>query len=99
MIFGSSANFLIKPFGYSDITISLAAVGLIVFGTIGAILSSIYIKKTRNYKRMITFTTFTACGFLLILTLQLFIIPAPGLTMIIVALIGFNVVPIVPATY
>lgn len=99
LIFGASANFLIKPFGYSDATISLAAVGLIVFGTVGAIVSSIYIKRTRNYKKMITFTSFTACALLLALTIQLFIIPLSGITMIIVALIGFNVVPIVPATY
>ncbi len=48
---------------------------------------------------MITFTSITSCALLVALTLQLFLIPAAGLTMIIVALVGFHVVPIVPATY
>ena len=42
--FASSANLLIKPFGATDLDISIAAIFLIIFGAIGAILSSIYLK-------------------------------------------------------
>lgn len=99
LVFGSSANFLIKPFGFTDIIISLSAVGLIIFGTVGAVLGSIFIKRTRQYKILITVTTFAACGTLIALILQLFIIPVPGITIVIVAVIGFFVVPVVPTSY
>ena len=99
LIFGSSANFLIKPFGFSDITISLAAVGLIIFGAVGAVLGSIFLKRTRRYKVLITVTTFSAAGMLTVMIFQLLILPVPALTMLIVAVIGFFVVPVVPTSY
>ena len=43
--FASSANLLIKNFGVSDIDIAIAAVFMIVFGSTGAILGSLYLKK------------------------------------------------------
>lgn len=99
LIFGSSSNFLIKPFGFSDTIISLSAVGLILFGAVGAVVGSIFIKRTRQYKVLLTVTTFAACGALTVMILQLLIIPVPGLTAIIVAVVGFFVVPVVPTSY
>lgn len=99
LIFGSSSNFLIKVFNYSDLMISLAAVGLILFGAVGAIISSIFIKKTRKYKMMITVTTFSATAFLLLMTMELLIAPVDFITLIITAFVGFFVVPVVPASY
>jgi FLVCR family feline leukemia virus subgroup C receptor-related protein len=99
LIFGGSANFLIKPFGFADLSISIAAVGLILFGTVGAIIGSIFIKKTGKYKLLITITTFTASGMLAVMVFQLLILPAAGLTMLVVAVIGLFVVPVVPASY
>lgn len=99
LIFGSSSNFLIKVFDYSDLMISLAAVGLILFGAVGAIISSIFIKKTKKYKMMITVATFSATAFLLLMTMELLIAPVDFITLIITAFVGFFVVPVVPASY
>jgi drug/metabolite transporter (DMT)-like permease len=79
--------------------ISLAAVGLILMGTVGAIIGSIFIKKTRKYKMMITVTTFASMGILALMTFQLLIVPVDFLTLIIVCFVGFFVVPVVPASY
>lgn len=99
LIFGASANFLIKPFGFSSLTISLSAVGLIVMGAVGAVIGSIFIKKTGRYKLLITVCTFSAVGLLVLMMLQLMIVPLSGITMIIVAFAGFCVVPVVPTSY
>lgn len=99
LIFGTSANFLIKPFGLSDTVISLAAIALILLGAAGAVTSSIFLKKTRRYKFVITLLTFASTGMLALLGLQSFLLPYEALTVIVVGVIGFFVVPIVPASY
>lgn len=73
--------------------------GLILFGAVGAVVGSIFIKRTRQYKILLTVATFAACGALTVMILQLLIIPVPGLTAIIVAVVGFFVVPVVPTSY
>ena len=98
-IFAASANFLIKPFGFSDLAISLSAVALIVLGAVGAVLSSVFIKKTKNYGLLIRVLTFSAAGGLILMLLQLFIVPKAGITIIILGIVGFFVVPVVPITY
>jgi MFS family permease len=74
-------------------------VGLILFGAAGAVLASIFIKRTGRYKMLITVTTFAATGMLAVMVLQLLIVPLAGITMIIVAAVGFFVVPVVPISY
>ncbi len=73
--------------------------GLILFGAVGAVVGSIFLKRTRQYKILVTITTFASCGALIAMMLQLVIIPVPGITAIIVAVIGFFVVPVVPTSY
>lgn len=75
MVFGTSANFLIKPFGLSDAVISLAAIALILLGAAGAVVSSIFLKRTRRYKFVITLFTFGSTGVLAVLGLQFFLLP------------------------
>ena len=98
-IFGSISNFLIKPFGYKDLTISLSAVSLILLGAVGAVVSSIFIKRTRNYKLLITATTFAGTGIMILLVCQLFIIPNAFITIAIVGCLGFVVIPVIPNSY
>jgi len=97
--FASSANFVIKPFGYTDLQISMAAVFLIIMGTIGAVLSSLYLKRTRKYKKVITICTIGATSTMLLLIIQLHILPHPFFTSSVVAMLGFFVTPIVPISY
>jgi hypothetical protein len=99
LIFATSGNFLIKPFGFSDLAISLSAVALIVLGAVGAIISSLYIRKTKNYSSLVKVLTFSASGGLIVMLLQLYTFPKAGITIIIVGLVGFVVVPMVPTTY
>ncbi len=94
-----SGNFLIKPFGFSDLAISLSAVALILLGAVGAIISSLFIKRTKNYSLLIRILTFSASGGLILMLLQMYILPKAAITVIIVGLIGFFVVPMVPTTY
>lgn len=79
--------------------ISLGAVALIVLGAVGAVLSSVFIKKTKNYGLLIKVLTFSASGGLVLMLLQLFTLPKAGITIIILGVIGFFVVPVVPITY
>ena len=99
LIFGSSSNFLVKPFGLSDVFISLSAVSLILFGAVGAILSSIFIKRTKKYKILITIATFSSSGALTLLIVFLFVFKSEGLMLICSGLVGFFVVPIVSTSY
>jgi FLVCR family feline leukemia virus subgroup C receptor-related protein len=43
--------------------------------------------------------TFAAAGTLAVMVFQLLVLPVPGITMIIVGVIGFFVVPVVPTSY
>lgn len=79
--------------------ISLSAVSMIILGAVGAIISSLFIKKTKNYSLLIRILTFSASAGLIIMLLQLYTLPKAGITIIIVGLVGFFVVPIVPTTY
>ena len=97
--FASSANLLIKPFGASDLDISIAAIGLIIFGTIGAILSSIYLKKTRKYRRIFIICCVGSVSCISLLVLQLITIKNITLVKLNVAILGFFITPIVPMSY
>jgi preprotein translocase subunit Sss1 len=79
--------------------ISLSAVALILFGAVGAVISSLFIKRTRNYKFLLTVLTFTTTGTLILFALQLYILPTAALSIIVVGVIGFFVVPVIPTSY
>ena len=97
--FASSANLLIKPFGASNLDISIAAICLIIFGATGAILGSIYLKKTRAFRRMFRFYTVGACVCIILLTIQLGTINSITLIKISVGILGFFITPIIPTSY
>ena len=97
--FAASANLLIKPFGVTDLDISIAAIFLILFGTVGAILSSIYLKKTRKYRRVFIFCCLGSLLSISTLVLQLILLKSPLLMKLNVGLLGFFITPIVPMSY
>jgi FLVCR family MFS transporter 7 len=90
---------LIKPFGYTDIQISIAAILLIVFGAVGAVLASLYLNRTQKYKKTIMICTIGACSTLILFGLQLHFFPTVYVMVCFVALMGFFVVPIIPLSY
>ena len=97
--FASSANLLIKPFGATDIDISLAAVMLICCGVVGAVLASLYLKKYRNY-RLVFRVCFVGAAFLTIfLAFQLGVIQSVTMIKINVGLMGLFITPIIPTSY
>lgn len=51
--FGSASNMLFKPYGFVDIQIAIFAIILLVSGITGAIVYSLYIKKTQKYRKAI----------------------------------------------
>lgn len=97
--FAANSNFIIKPYDYSDIQIAVNGVLLMVVGTAGAILFSLYIKRTYNYKLALKVTSFGALVMLLILCLWLNTANVKAVTAIIIAVMGFVVTPIVPICY
>ena len=97
--FAASANLLIKPFGATDLDISIAAIFLIIFGAIGAIISSIYLKKTRKYRRVFIFCCFGSLLSISVLVFQLIVLNSPLLMKFNVGILGFFITPIVPMSY
>lgn len=97
--FASSANLLIKPFGASNLDISMAAIMLILFGTVGAVLGSFYLKKTREYRRLFRFCSLGALSLIIMLAFQLIAIDSVALIKINVGVIGFFLTPIIPTSY
>ena len=97
--FGSTANLLFKPYGFEDIQIALLAVILIIFGVIGSISISLYIKYTINYKRAIRLIPSCSLLFMILTCLILNTINNLPLTFVMVACIGFCFSPLVPISY
>ncbi len=97
--FAASANLLIKPYGASDIDISFAAIGLIVLGTIGAVISSIILKKYRCFKLILRACGIGALTCIILFAIQLLTIESVLLVQINVAILGFFLTPIIPVSY
>ena len=70
-----------------------------VVGTVGAILFSLYIKKTYNYKLALKITSFGSFIVLLILCFWLNTANVKAITAIIISIMGFIVTPTVPICY
>jgi FLVCR family feline leukemia virus subgroup C receptor-related protein len=97
--FASNCNFLIKPYGYTDVEIAVNAVVLMGAGVIGSITFSLYIKKTFNYGKAIRTV---AVGSVLLMTLLCFWLNTSNgkvVTTIIIAAMGFIITPIIPICY
>jgi MFS-type transporter involved in bile tolerance (Atg22 family) len=97
--FASSANLLIKPFGANDIDISIAALCLIFFGAVGAVLSSLYLKKHRKYRRIFRTCCIGSLVSLICLAFQLAVIQQMFLIKINIGILGFFLTPIIPLSY
>lgn len=97
--FATNCNFLIKPYGYSDFLIAMNAVLLIVFGTIAAVLLSIYIKKTYNYQLVLRAVSMGSAILLIILCIWLNSINSKVVTTFIITLMGAVITPTVPICY
>ena len=97
--FAASANLLIKPFGATDIDISIAAICLIVLGTIGAVIGSIVLKKYRCYKLILRVCAVGALTCIILFAIQLLTIESVILIQINVAVLGFFLTPIIPVSY
>jgi len=97
--FASSANLLIKPFGASDLDISLAAICLILLGTVGAVVGSIILKKYRCYKLIFRTCCVGALVCIILLAIQLATIDSVALVKLNVGVLGFFLTPIIPVCY
>lgn len=97
--FASNCNFLIKPYGYTDVRIATNAVLLMLVGTCGAIAFSIYIKKTFNYRVALRSIAIASVAMLLLLCLWLNTINGKLGTSFIISILGFVLTPLVPVSY
>jgi drug/metabolite transporter (DMT)-like permease len=97
--FATSANLLIKPFGASDIDISIAAVCLILLGTLGAVIGSIIIKKYRCYKLVLRVCCVGSLACIIFFAIQLLTIDSIRLIQVNVGVLGFFLTPIIPVSY
>lgn len=97
--FASNCNFIIKPYGYSDVEIATNAVLLMLVGTVGAIAFSIYIKKTYNFKLALRSIALSSVAALLLLCLWLNTANLKWGTCLIISMLGFVLTPLVPVSY
>lgn len=97
--FATNSNFIIKPYEYTDVQIAVNGVLLMVIGTAGAILFSLYLKKTYNYKLALRVTSVGSFVMLLVLCMWLNTANVKAVTAIIIAIMGFVVTPTVPICY
>lgn len=83
-----------------DIEISIAAILLIFFGATGAVLSSLYLKKTKQHKRIFRFCCLGALIWIIVLAVQLLLGSIKSiLIQFNVGLLGFFITPIIPISY
>ena len=97
--FAASANLLIKPFGASDLDISVAAICLILFGTVGAVISSLILKKHRCFKLILRTCCLGALTSIILLAIQLVTVESPALIKLNVGILGLFLTPIIPTSY
>jgi sugar phosphate permease len=70
-----------------------------VIGTIGAILFSLYIKKSFNYKRALRIISLGSTTMLLIFCLWMLTVNQKFISTVIISVLGFMITPIVPVSY
>ena len=97
--FGAISNQLFKPYGYQDLQIAMLGICLIVFGVIGSIAFSLYLKKTKNYQNAIQKITVCSLFLMVIYSLWLNYVGKLGGTIVLAILIGFMFTPLVPVSY
>lgn len=97
--FASNCNFIIKPYGYSDMEIATNAIFLMLAGTLGAITFSLFIKRTFNFSLALKIITVGSTFMLSVLCLWLNSTNAKPITTLIISLLGFFLTPLVPISY
>jgi predicted MFS family arabinose efflux permease len=97
--FAVNSNFIFKPYGYSDLLISVNTVILMVFGIIGSILLSLYLKKTLNYRRALLTMVLGSALMMILLTIWMNTVKQKVITTFIVGMLGLAGNPIVTLCY
>lgn len=98
--FGSTSNMLLKPYGFEDTQIAVFALFLLISGIAGAIVFTIYIKKTVKYRKAILTACVSSVFFLVLDAILFNQIPERiyVLSFFIIGL-GFSFTPLVPISY
>lgn len=89
----------LKPYNYSDIEIALFALILILLGVIGAIVWSLYLKKTTNYKFTIRAIPTISVIVMIMICIGLNVNASVVIIFILGGAVGFSVTPIIPISY
>ena len=97
--FGAISNQLFKPYGYEDIQIAMLGICLIVFGVIGSIVFSLYLKKTKNYSNAVAKITRYSLALMIANTIWLNLVGKLGGTILLAIFLGFMFTPLVPVSY
>lgn len=96
---GSIANLLFKPYGFTDIQIGLCAIVMLIMGVLSSVASSIYIKKTNNYKRAIRAIVVFSLITMTFLFAWLNISASIAITFILIGILGFVCTPVITICY
>lgn len=95
----ANSNFIVTSYGYSDIEIAINIVLLMVGGTVGSVLASLYLKKTGDYQKTLRTVVIGAALMLALLTLWLNTVNSKVGTSIIMLVMGFIGNPEMPICY
>jgi predicted MFS family arabinose efflux permease len=97
--FTSTVNLQMKPYGYTDVQISLFALILIIMGVCGSIIWSLYLKKSTNYKFTIRAIPTISLIFMTLICIFLSLKAPVAIIFIFGGAIGFSITPILPISY
>lgn len=91
-------NFLIKPFGFTNLEISIIGALFILCGLVSSVIFPILIEKYHWYNRLMRIICF---GAFIFCSLSLIALPIKSyaMTLLTVGLMGFFVIPTMPVAY
>lgn len=95
---GFVINPLLIPFGYNEFAISLIGMGVVFFGTIGAISTGIYLDRTHKYLFALKTICFAAT-FTMMTSIYLFNTGTFWGAGLFCLFSGFSIVPIMPVSF
>ena len=87
-------NFILKPYGFTDIRLAINAVILMIVGLISALLLICYLKKTSNYQKTLMILLFANTLIFILITIEINIFQDNFLTTFLTACLGFFGTPI-----
>lgn len=79
--------------------ISFNGIGLLVFGVVGSVVVSLYVKKTLKYMRAFKVVTLCAVATTVLVNVMLNSFPTVFFSLLCMSAMGFLVTPILPLTY